>query len=140
MSAANKAIAERIMLEMWNEGNLGLADQLFARDYVSHDPANRVQGTEGVKQLVTKYRTAFPDTHFTIEEMIAEGDKVVTRWKAEGTHRGVLEGIAATGKRVTVAGVTVSRIVNGKVAEDWPAWDALGMMQQLGAIPAAAHG
>lgn len=84
------------------------------------------------------YRTAFPDTCFTIEEMIAEGDTVVTRWTARGTHKGDLMGVLPTHKRVTVTGITINRITRGKIAESWDNWDTHGLMQQLGAVPALA--
>jgi steroid delta-isomerase-like uncharacterized protein len=87
--------------------------------------------------LVTVYRNAFPDVHFTIDEQIAEGDKVVTRWTGHGTHKGELAGIPATGKSATVTGMGVDRIVNGKIVESWGIFDQFGMMQQLGVIPAA---
>ena len=81
------------------------------------------------------YRNAFPDIHFTIDEQIAGGDKVATRWTAQGTHKGELVGIPATGKSSTVTGIAVDRIVNGKIAESWGIFDRFGMMQQLGVIP-----
>jgi predicted ester cyclase len=81
------------------------------------------------------YRNAFPDVLMSVEDQVAEGDKVVTRWIASGTHQGDMMGIAPTGNRVTVAGTSVERIVDGKIEETWDNYDALGMMQQIGAIP-----
>ena len=81
------------------------------------------------------YRTAFPDMRITIEDQVAEGDKVVTRWTASGTHQGDLMGIDPTGRRATVTGITIDRISGGKVEETWTNFDAMGMMQQLGVIP-----
>ena len=92
-------------------------------------------GPAGTKQLVTVYRNAFPNLHFTIDEQIAEGVKVVTRWTGHGTHKGELLGIPATDKSSTVTGISVDRIVNGKIAESWGIFDQFGMMQQLGVIP-----
>lgn len=136
-SDENKALARRSFEEIWNAGNLALADQLFAPSYVSNDPNNPgVRGPEGVKRLVTLYRTAFPDVQFTVEDQIAEGDIVVTRWTARGTHRGELMGLPATGKEATTKGITISRISGGQCVEDYVSYDAMGLMQQLGAIPA----
>jgi len=89
-----------------------------------------------MKQFVSMYLTAYPDTHFTIEDQIAEGDTVVTRWTARGTHKGPLMGIPPTGKQVTVTGISIGRVVNGKTVEGWSNYDTLGMMQQLGVVPA----
>ncbi len=90
---------------------------------------------EGEKKRANLYRSAFPDLHFTVEEVIADGDKVVARYSARGTHKGELNGIAPTGKSTNVSGVTIARIANGKVAESWVNWDALGLMRQLGVVP-----
>ncbi len=94
-----------------------------------------VQGLEAAKQFDTMLRGAFPDIHFTVEDQIAETDKVVTRWTARGTHRGQLMGIPATNRSVTWAGITIHRIADGRVAESWVSSDALGLMQQLGVSP-----
>jgi steroid delta-isomerase-like uncharacterized protein len=132
----NRALARRILEELWNADKLALADELYAPNYVDNDPNNPgVRGPEGVKRLVTTYRTAFPDLRFAIEEQIAEGDMVVTRWVARGTHRGELMGLAPTGKEVTTPGITISRISGGQIVEDVVSYDAMGLMQQLGAIP-----
>lgn len=144
MSDANKALVRRAFVEIFNKGNLAVAEELFAASYVAHDPANpsTVRGPDFVKQDATIYRTAFPDLQITIEEQIAEGDRVVTRWTARGTHRGELMGIAPTGKQMAITGISISRIAGGKGVEGWDNWDTLGMMQQLGVIPqmAAATG
>jgi steroid delta-isomerase-like uncharacterized protein len=133
---ANKAIARRNFEEVWNEGKLAAVDEIIAANHVNRDPANPgVSGPEGFKQLVSMYRSAFPDTHFAIEAQIAEGDKVVTRWTARGTHQGELMGIPPTGKQLAVTGMTIDRIVGGKIAESWANWDTLGLMQQLGVVP-----
>ncbi len=133
----NKAVVRRFLEEIFNEGNLDVADELFAPDYVLHDPAapEEVRGPEGIKQYVGMYRSAYPDTHFTIEDQIAEGDKVVTRWTGQGTHEGELMGIPPSGNRVTVTGILLDRVSGGKIEEGWVNYDALGMMQQIGAIP-----
>jgi steroid delta-isomerase-like uncharacterized protein len=133
----NKAIIRRFLEEIFAGGNLELVDELFAPNFVLHDPSipQEVRGPEGIRQYITMYRTAYPDTHFTIEDQIAEGDRVVTRWTGQGTHQGELMGIPPTGRRVTVTGIEVDRIAGGKIEETWVSYDALGMMQQLGVVP-----
>ena len=135
---ANKAIARRFLEEVFGQGKLAVADEIVASDHVDRGPGalpGMPPGPEGSKMLVTVYRNAFPDVHFTIDEQIAEGDKVVTRWTGHGTHKGELAGIPATGKSATVTGMGVDRIVNGKIVESWGIFDQFGMMQQLGVIP-----
>jgi steroid delta-isomerase-like uncharacterized protein len=131
----NKANNRRIYEEVWNGGNLAVIDELFAANSVFHDPATILHGPAGFKAYVTMYRSAFPDTDFTIEDVIAEGDKVVTRWTARGTHKGELQGIPPTGKKVAVTGIVVTHLSNSKLVEGWSNFDALGMLQQLGMIP-----
>jgi steroid delta-isomerase-like uncharacterized protein len=133
----NKTVVRRFLEEIFTAGNLELVDELFAPDYVLHDPVvpDEVSGPEGMKRYVSMYRAAYPDTHFTIEDQIAEGDEVVTRWIGQGTHEGELMGIPPTGKQVTVTGIEVDRVVDGKMQETWVNYDALGMMQQLGVVP-----
>ena len=139
---ANKAIARRFLEEVFGQGKLAVADEIVAPDHVDHGPGalpGVPHGPEGSKMLVTGYRNAFPDIHFTIDEQIAEGDKVVTRWTGHATHKGELAGIPATGKSATVTGMGVDRIVNGKIVESWGIFDQFGMMQQLGVIPVASQ-
>ena len=138
MSEENKAIVRRVIDEVLNgQGNLDVADELFTPDYVGHNPASPVdtRGPEGVKGFASMFRSAFPDVHFSVEDQVAEGDKAVTRWRGSGTHQGNLMGLAPTGNRVSFVGITINRLEDGKVAEEWQIFDALGMMQQLGAIP-----
>jgi steroid delta-isomerase-like uncharacterized protein len=132
----NKALARRVIEEMFNRGNLGVADELLAPDYVDHDPAmpDDVRGPEGFKEYVRAYRSAFSDIHIRIEEQIAEGDKVVTRWTGTGTHDGDLAGIAPTGNRVTLPGMEIVRISEGKLVEGWEGYDSMNLMQQLGVM------
>jgi steroid delta-isomerase-like uncharacterized protein len=138
MSEENKALSRRAIEEIFNAGNLDVADEIVAPDHIHHDPAmpEEGHGIDHFKQFATMYRTAFPDVHIEIEDQIAEGDKVAYRWVGKGTHEGDLMGIAPTGNRVTVAGITIDRIADGKIAETWENYDAMGMMQQLGALPA----
>jgi steroid delta-isomerase-like uncharacterized protein len=138
LSETNKTVSRRFFEEVFSKGKLNLLDELITTDHVNNGPGSipgLPTGIEGTKQLVTVYRNAFPDVHFTIDEQIAEGDKVVTRWSAQGTHKGELAGLPATGKSSTVTGIAVDRLVNGKIAESWGIFDEFGMMQQLGAIP-----
>lgn len=131
----NKAILQRIY-EVFNAGDLVPLDQLIAADAVDHNPfPGQTPGLEGIKQMFTAFRTAFPDAHQTVEDMIAEGDKVVARVTLTGTQKGAFMGIASTGKKVTVTGIDIVRFANGKAVEHWGNEDDLGMMQQLGALP-----
>ena len=132
----NKALARRVMEEMFNKGNLDVADELLAPGYVDHDPAmpEDVRGPEGFKEYVAAYRSAFSDLHIRIEDQIAEGDKVVTRWTGTGTHDGDLAGIAPTGNRVTLPGMEIVRISDGKLVEGWEGYDSINMMRQLGVM------
>jgi predicted ester cyclase len=135
---ANKAISRRFLKEIFSQGNLAVADEIIAPGHVNSGPGTLPglpPGPEGSKQLITVYRNAFPDVQFTLDEQIAEGDKVVTRFTAHGTHKGELAGIPPTGKSSTVTGMSVDRIVNGKIVESWGIFDQFGMMQQLGVIP-----
>lgn len=141
MSEGDKSIIHRYFDETWNKGNLDVLNEIIADDCVNHDPANPgVRGPEGYKQLIGMYRAAFPDTRFTVEDQIAEGDTVVTRWTAQGTHEAELMGIPATNKHVTVTGIDIHRISSGKIEEAWSNWDTLGLMQQLGVVPAMGEG
>ena len=132
----NKALARRVIEEMFNNGNLDVADELIAQDYVDHDPAmpEDVHGPEGFKEYVSAYRSAFPDLHIQIEDQIAEGNKVATRWTGTGTHEGELAGIARTGNRVTLPGMEIVRIYEGKLVEGWEGYDSMTMMRQLGVM------
>ena len=133
MSEQNKAVA-RGVFEAWERGDLDALDDLVAPDATDHDAYNpfREEGLEGLKKLIQMYRAAFPDTRFTIEEQVAEGDLVATRWTASGTHQGELMGNPPTGRSVSVSGMSIDRIQDGKVVESWGNWDTLGMFQQLG--------
>jgi steroid delta-isomerase-like uncharacterized protein len=138
LSETNKTVSRRFFEEVFGKGKLNVLDELIAKDHVNSGPGTLPElptGTEGAKQIVTLYRNAFPDLRVTVDEQIAEGDKVVTRWTAHGTHQGELLGMPATGKSSTVTGIAVDRIVNGKIAESWGIFDQFGMMQQLGVIP-----
>ena len=137
MSEENKAIVRRQEEELFTQGNLDAADEIYARNYVGHDPTNPedIRGVEAAKQAAADYREAFPDLQVIIEDLIAEGDRVVARVRFRGTHQGELEGITPTGRRVESTGIIISRIEGGKIAEDWANFDNLGLLRQLGAIP-----
>jgi steroid delta-isomerase-like uncharacterized protein len=137
--ARNKRIGRLVLEEMWGKGRLDLADQLYASDYDDHvgkgpEPAE-VRGVDGIKQAVTAFRIAFPDLIYTVEDEIAEGDLVMARFTARGTHRGPFLGVAPTGRVVTYAGIDVNRIRDGRIVESWVQYDALGLLQQLGIVP-----
>jgi steroid delta-isomerase-like uncharacterized protein len=137
-----KVIARRFFDEVWSEGKLELADELFASDYIGHpsDVEETVRGPEAVKQYVRALLESFSDLRMTIEDQVAEGDKVVTRWTARGTHDGNLMGTEPTGRTGTVTGITIQRIRDDKVVEGWTNWDVLGMLQQLGLAPQLSQG
>jgi len=141
MSEHNKAIVRRLFTELWNNGNLSVADEVFAPNYAHYDPSTPDfgRGPDSEKKRAALYRTAFPDLHLTIEDVIAEGETVMTRWSCRGTHKGDLNGIAPTGKHITITGLTVTRVSNGKIVEGYVNWDALGLMQQLGVVPQLAN-
>jgi predicted ester cyclase len=135
-----KKIVRLLFEEPW-KGNMDVIDEYVAPGYVGHDPSEPepIRGPQAFRGQVEKYLAAFPDTRFTIDEQFAEGERVATRWTARGTHQGEIGGISPTGKEVTVTGLTFSRLEGGKVIEDWITWDALGMLVQLGAVPAPAR-
>ena len=135
MSEQNKMTARRIFEEIESQGNLAVADEIFASDFVHRTPLGENHGPEGAKQFVSMLRRAFPDLHSTVEDQISDDDKVATRFTARGTHRGELQGIPASGKMMEITGIVISRFANGKIVEQWGNPDLLGMMQQIGAIP-----
>ena len=136
MSEENKTLARR-WADIFNQDNLDLVEEIYASDFVLHDPAmpEDLRGVEGAREFYSMYISAFPDTEITIEDQVAEGDTVATRWTARGTHEGELMGVPRSGNRVEVPGMTLSRIEGGKIAEEWNNYDALGLMQAIGAIP-----
>ena len=134
----NKTIVLRYYEELFERRRLAVIDEIFASGYVNHqrtDPyrTDEVRGPEGLKKLATEFFSAFPDHHTAVDDIIAEGDKVVTRWTTRGTHRGYLFGIAPTNRRVTISGITIDRVVDEKIVETWTNWDLMGLLQQLGA-------
>jgi predicted ester cyclase len=135
----NKALCRRFFQEFWIQKNLAVADELLAANFVDYTPGSPPglpPGPEGHKQFGLLYFTAFPDIRATIEDMVAEGDKVVIRWKVQGTNTGSMFGMPATNRSATFTGITINRIEGSRIAEQWVNFDALGMMQQLGVVPA----
>jgi steroid delta-isomerase-like uncharacterized protein len=140
MSEQNKAQIRRVIEEAYSRGDLGVVDEVAASDVVIHASSRQIHGREGAKQYVAAFRAGFPDLHFTVEEQIAEGDTVVTRWTARGTHKGNFQGIPATGREIRLAGADIDRVIGGKVVECWAHIDELGLMRQLGVIEADLAG
>lgn len=132
LPAGNAAHMRRIIEEGWNSKNPAAFDGAFADDFVSHTPSGEFAGPDGYKQLYNAYVTAFPDCQFTIDTLVAEGDTVSLSYTFSGTHTGPLQDVPATGKRVSVQGVSVSRVVGGRSIEERVLWDNHGLMQQLG--------
>lgn len=138
----NLALVSRIWDEVWNQGNLDAVDEIFSQTYLGHlpTPTGVVRGPEEFKQLVRSYRMAFPDVHLTVEDLIGQGDKVVARWTSRGTHQGEFAGLAPSGRKIDVMGISIFLLVNGMVQEEWEGFDRLLLMQQLGAIPSQGAG
>jgi steroid delta-isomerase-like uncharacterized protein len=135
MSQELERVARKLFDEVWNRGDLDQIPQLITNDYVNNDPINSVKGIDGMRRLVTKYRTAFPDCRLDVDESLSAGnDAVIVRWRFSGTQRGQLEGIKATGRTVNGTGLTLYRFSGNRIKEAFTNWDALGMMQQLGVV------
>jgi predicted ester cyclase len=142
----NKAIIRRFIKEIWNRGHLDALEEFIGPRYTRHTdtnptsgPAQDFHGIESIRNIVSMQLRAFPDTHFTEEDLLADGDKVVLRWTFRGTHTGPLRGIAPTGKHVTITGITIYQLAEGKIIERWANQDALSLMQQIGALPPLAE-
>jgi steroid delta-isomerase-like uncharacterized protein len=139
-SKSNAAAARRILEEGFNEGRVEVFDELCTEDVVTHDPAapEDVRGVEAQKERTLGYRTAMPDLVCTIEDLIADGDTVVTRWTARGTNDGELMGMPPTHRQVEITGISIDRFnSDGRIVETWDQWDNAGFMGQLGISPAA---
>ena len=131
----NKALVERFYDQVWDAGNVDVAEEVFAEDYVRHDlrPSEALPGPAGQAKIAADFRAAFPDLHMELDLILAEGDLVAARWTTEGTNTGPWAGRAATGKNARFSGVNIFRIEGGKVVELWNHRDDLGLMQQIGA-------
>jgi steroid delta-isomerase-like uncharacterized protein len=135
MSESNKQLSRRFT-ELFGTDDGTLADAVFAPDVVFHGLAGGdLHGIEATKGFIAAYRAAFPDAMSTVEDQVAEGDRVVTRWRARGTHGGSLGELPASGRAFDVGGITIERFAGGRIAEVWVARDELGLLRQLGAIP-----
>lgn len=135
MSQENKALVRRFIDEVQSRGNIDALDEFCAPDFVNYSaPPGMPSNCEGVKHVTAMFRQAFPDSYFTIEDMVAEGDKVVTRKTFHGSHQSEFMGIPPTGKQVSIGLIDIVRIAGGQVVEHWSIGDNLGMMQQLGVI------
>jgi len=133
---SNKQRAREFIERIWNDHNLEAVDDFVTPDFVQHDPlSGEARGPEGMRRFVSTYLDAFPDLQFTIEDMVAEGDRVVTHWTSRGTHKGALMGIEPTNRSVEVSGITIARMADGQTREAWVVWDALGLLNQLGVVP-----
>jgi steroid delta-isomerase-like uncharacterized protein len=133
--------ARRFFEEVWSDGTLDLVAELFSSGYVGHPsgPEEPVQGRAGVSEYVRRLREGVPDLTITVEDQVADGGKVATRWTARGTHDGELMGIDPTGRSATVTGITIQRFdAGGQIVEGWTSWDMLGLLQQLGVAPQPA--
>ena len=130
----NKLLADRVWEEVWHQGDLERIEELFAPDFVRHDPGREIHGPEENRQFIKGFRAAFPDVHFTVLDQIGEGDKVAVRYRLEATHLGDFQGMPPTRKHVTYSGILIYRVANGKIAEQWTEFDLLGFLKQLGAL------
>lgn len=141
MSEENKAVVQRVVEELWNKGKIDVIDELYAADYIDRSPGlppGISRDREGQKQFAAAFMGAFQGMAGTVEDEIAEGDRIVIRWSAQGTHRGDFMGIPATGKSVTFTGTSIYRLAGGKIKEEWTEADMLGLMTQLGVVPEPA--
>ena len=138
MSEENKAQVRRLLEEGFSQGHTEVVDEVLNPNFVCYDPnseSGEVRGAETIKGEIEYFRNAVPDLTYTIEEQIAEGDRVATRYTASGTHQGEFFGVGATGERISMSGIMIDRFdEDGKIVEEWPEYDLLGVMQQLGAV------
>lgn len=138
MSDANEALVRRFFEEFCNERRGEVADEIIAGDFISHGPqAPPAEGPDGVRERVGVYQDSL-DGHWDVQEVFSTGDRVLARWTGSGTHRAELMGVPPTGRQIAVDALSVFRIADGKIAEEWTVWDALGLLQQVGAVPVPA--
>jgi len=139
MSAKEIKALERRWFEESNKGKaaaMAVIDELHATDYIFHGGSGEeMRSRKDYKQFMSEFYSAFPDVHFTLDEIVVEGDKVATRWTMTGTHKGKIGGIPPTNKKITIWGISIERVVGGKFVETWERYDTLGFMQQLGVVP-----
>ncbi len=138
MPVQNVDVARRFFDDVFNKGQLDVVDEIFAKDYVGLSSASfkgPIKGPAGIKEFVTAYRNAFPDIHFTFEDVLSEKDKIAVRWTTTGTHKGALQGVAATNKKIRVTGIGIAHIENAKIIRSFSQINTLSMLRQLGAGP-----
>ncbi len=138
---ANKALVSRIATDIWNRGDLDVTSEVMVANARYHGPhmPNGIGNRENWRQAIAMYRSAFPDSHVTFDELIVTGDTVVGRWSATATHTGQLPGVAPTGKRIAMGGITIYRLSGGKIVEAWEQLDMLGMWRQVGVVSLPTH-
>ncbi len=139
MYEKNKQLSRRIIDEIWNKKNVKLFNELYMPNCVVHTPEGELKGTTKLREFFDTYLTAFPDLNIKLDYQIAEDDKVLTAYTFTGTHKGKLMDVPPTGKRVTVRGMAVGQIKDGKIFEERNLWDTLSLMEQLDAVPMHAH-
>jgi steroid delta-isomerase-like uncharacterized protein len=136
-SEENKALLRAVIEQVFTGKDLTRIDSIFDADVVNHSlPPGLPSGREGVRVAIAGFLAAFPDVRVIAEELLTEGDKAVARWSAQGTHLGAFNGIPPTGRTVRVSGIVICRLRDGRIVEEWEQFDLLGLLQQLGAIPA----
>ena len=139
MSEESKVLLRRFVRDVWNSGRLDLIDELVDSDYVSHIVHTPpIKNREELKRWVADVRSAFPDVRFTIQDLLVDDDKTILRWTSEASHQGEFLGVSGTGKKVVCRGITISRFVDGKIAEEWGEWDALRLKEQIGGTSSSA--
>jgi steroid delta-isomerase-like uncharacterized protein len=134
MSEQNKTLARRWFEDLFSRGNLDAANEILSAEFVDHLTHEDERGLEELKHYVSIYRSAFPDMQDSVEDIVAEGDKVVVRWTSSGTHQGEFMGVAPTGRHVTFTGMRLFRIADNKIVESWVNIDERGLQEQLGAV------
>lgn len=139
MSAKDLKTLMRRFIEEWNKGKaaaMAVIDEMYTTDFVSHGGGGEdIRGIKNVKKSTSEEFSAFPDQHFTIEDMIVEGDKLAARISMTGTHKGEYMGAPPTNKKITIRAIAIERFAGGKIVEEWGMYDTLSLMQQLGAVP-----
>lgn len=140
MSAANKAVVQRLYKEVWNQRKIDTIQEILSPSHALHDAnsSGSSVGPDAYKRQYFSFISAFPDLRFTIEDIIGEDDKIVVCWSVSGTHKGEFMGVAATNKKISVDGITINHVANGKIMDSYISWDALGLLRQIGAVPALA--
>jgi steroid delta-isomerase-like uncharacterized protein len=137
MPVESKAIIRRLYEEVWNKRNLAVVDEILSPSHALSEPnaPDSQVGPQAYKATMSRFLTGMPDLRFTIQDLISEKNKVAVVWVMSGTHRGEFDGAPATNKKVSVEGITIHQLENGKILDSYASWDRLGVMQQMGALP-----